>query len=243
MKYIYVFIGVLLVFLSLTGCIAFHEGTMSNSGYLSSNNFRYVKTGISGMSQATYVLGIGGMRRYSLVAEAKQNMLIYYPLSDNQAIVNSTVSYKHSYFLGNLVVTVKCVVSADIVEFLSNNDHSPNGQVDNDYAIHNSNNDFAININDSAFIFNKVIADQLSDEEKNIYLTKTKGNIKFVAYSDFSNVNIDDIVAFKDRFGILQFGFVEFIIYTENLLGVSYFNSEHKKGVLKMSHSQIMKVE
>jgi len=37
-------------------------------------------------------------------------------LKDNQALVNTTVNFANSYYLG-LVITVTCTVSADVVEF------------------------------------------------------------------------------------------------------------------------------
>ena len=101
----------------LTGCIATHVGNMSGSASLSSPNFLYKKQNIFGESTATYVLGIGGEARQSLILEAKKHMLKENPLLKNQALANVTVSYKTTNFLGFLVVVVKCNVSADIVEF------------------------------------------------------------------------------------------------------------------------------
>lgn len=43
-------------------------------------------------------------------------MLSKTPLKDNQALANVTVDYKNSSFIG-IVATVKCVITADIVEF------------------------------------------------------------------------------------------------------------------------------
>jgi hypothetical protein len=101
----------------LTGCIATHVGNMSGSASLSSPNFLYKKQNIFGESKATYVLGIGGEARQSLILEAKKNMLKENPLLRNQALANVTVSYKNTNFMGFLVVVVRCNVSADIVEF------------------------------------------------------------------------------------------------------------------------------
>lgn len=101
----------------LTGCIATQVGNMSGSASLSSPNFLYKKQNIFGESKATYVLGIGGEARQSLILEAKKNMLKENPLLKNQALANVTVSYKNTNFMGFLVVVVRCNVSADIVEF------------------------------------------------------------------------------------------------------------------------------
>lgn len=77
----------------------------------------YKKQNIVGESTATYVLGIGGEGRQSLIMEAKKNMLKDNLLLANQALANVSVSYKTTHFLGFLATEVKCIVSADVVEF------------------------------------------------------------------------------------------------------------------------------
>ena len=101
----------------LTGCFAMHVGNMSDSSSLNSPNFKYIKQNIFGEVKATYVLGIGGEARQSLILEAKKTMLKENPLLKNQALANVAVSYKTTNYIGFLVVVVKCNVSADIVEF------------------------------------------------------------------------------------------------------------------------------
>lgn len=115
-KFFYL-IAVLSISSILTGCIATHVGNMAGSASLDSPNFMYKKQNISGEATATYVLGIGGQARQSLISEAKKSMLKENPLLKNQALANVTVSFKTTYFLGFIVITVKCDVSADVVEF------------------------------------------------------------------------------------------------------------------------------
>lgn len=115
-KTIFKSIFVLTITLLLTSCAANLVGGMSDSASLNSKNFTYVKKNIKGMSQATYILGFGGMKREAIVNESKQKMLENNPLKDNQAIANLSVDFKVSNFL-NIVKTVKCYVSADVVEF------------------------------------------------------------------------------------------------------------------------------
>jgi len=107
---------ILCVTVLFSSCAAGLTGYMNNSAALSSNNFSYVKQNLQGMSQATYVLGIGGMKREAIVDEAKQNMLENYKLQDGQTLANTTVNFKYSNFFG-IVATTKCYVTADIVEF------------------------------------------------------------------------------------------------------------------------------
>ena len=108
----------LVVFAStlLTSCMATHAGYITNSAALSSANFEYVSNNIGGVEQVTYILGIGGMAKETLVANAKMNMLSRNALSANQALSNVSVNFKTQYTLG-LIVTVTCTVTADIVEF------------------------------------------------------------------------------------------------------------------------------
>jgi hypothetical protein len=103
--------------LSIASCSAVHSGSMENSASLSSANFSYVKQNVVGKAQATYVLGIGGLAKETLVNQAKLKMLAENPLKNNQTLVNLTVNFKNSYYLGLIYSTVKCTVTADVVEF------------------------------------------------------------------------------------------------------------------------------
>lgn len=99
----------------LPGCAAFHTGTMSGSAALNSGNFSYVSHDLTGTSTATYIFGIGGMGKQSLVDVAKRDMLRT-PLKNNQALANVNVSFKNTVILG-VYSEKKCIVTADIVEF------------------------------------------------------------------------------------------------------------------------------
>jgi hypothetical protein len=105
----------------LNGCAGIHSGTMLNSVALSSPNFTYVKRNIQGTSTATYFLGIGGLKRQTLVEEAKQDMLFTETgsvLSENQALANVTINFKTTYLVFGLYVKVTCTVGADVVQFI-----------------------------------------------------------------------------------------------------------------------------
>lgn len=110
---------ILLCILPLFQGCALHQGYLMNSAALSSNNFSYVKKGLSGSASATYVFGLGGNTPIALVDEAKNNMLSGYAeslLKDNRALVNLTVNWKNTLVLPFVVVN-KCTVTADLVEF------------------------------------------------------------------------------------------------------------------------------
>lgn len=95
---------------------ALHTGYMANSAALSAANFSYVQRHINGHSTATYILGIGGLNKHTLVDDAKEQMLSNNPLEDNQTLANLTVNFKTSNYIG-VVKKVECVVTADVVEF------------------------------------------------------------------------------------------------------------------------------
>ncbi|QOW09617.1 hypothetical protein Q73A0000_04165 [Kaistella flava (ex Peng et al. 2021)] len=102
--------------LALTSCASSHYGTLQSSANLSSNNFNYSANSITGTSTATYIFGIGGMKRQSLVDEAKQDMLAKNPLQKGQALANTTVNIKNSMMFG-IVQEVMCTITADVVTF------------------------------------------------------------------------------------------------------------------------------
>nr|WP_298654995.1 DUF6567 family protein [uncultured Flavobacterium sp.] len=108
----------LVVITMMTSCMATFSGGLNNgtTTNLSSANFSYSTMNVEGKSRATYVLGIGGNDRMSLINEAKQDLLQKHNLKSNQALANVTTSFKNSNFLG-LMIIVECTISADIVEF------------------------------------------------------------------------------------------------------------------------------
>ena len=113
-KFFFSIVAIVSVFLS--SCASIHSGYMNNSAALSQPNFSYTQRNVQGVSTATYILGIGGLSKETLVNSAKLNLMDEALLKDNQALVNTTVNFRNSYYLG-LVVTVTCTVTADVVEF------------------------------------------------------------------------------------------------------------------------------
>lgn len=109
----------LLVFgfiISMYGCVAFHNGQYFSTTQLNTNNFDYVSTNAEGIASVGYFLGLGGMKRSSLIGEAKKDLLMKNKLRRNQALANVTVNFKTSSVLG-IYIQMKCVMTADIVEF------------------------------------------------------------------------------------------------------------------------------
>tara|TARA_B110000208_G_scaffold185843_1_gene241584 strand:- start:631 stop:1323 length:693 start_codon:yes stop_codon:yes gene_type:complete len=103
----------------MTSCAASHSGNMLNSASLSTDNFYYVKTNVFASAECTYFLGLGGYEHEALVGEAKQNLYLKTRLSDNQTLANVTVSWKTQVTFLGFIVRRKCTISADVVEFKS----------------------------------------------------------------------------------------------------------------------------
>lgn len=118
MKNIKQAILILSAFWLTSGCVAYHNGYMISSASLQSNNFEYVKFNVSGSAQATYFLGIGGFYKDALVAEAKINLETYNQILPSQTLANVTVNWKTKVTWLGLVTSKRCVVTADIVEFI-----------------------------------------------------------------------------------------------------------------------------
>ena len=111
--------AVFLISYIMTSCAASHSGNMLNSASLSTDNFYYVKTNVFASAECTYFLGLGGYEHEALVGEAKQNLYLKTRLSNNQALANVTVSWKTQVTFLGFVVRRKCTISADVVEFTS----------------------------------------------------------------------------------------------------------------------------
>ncbi|MFC5412433.1 DUF6567 family protein [Larkinella bovis] len=94
---------------------AFHYGALSDSASLSYPNFTIVRSNIQGSAKTLKVVGLGGLARNAIVADAKKNLLAKYPLKENQALANVSVDFKTSLLF--IVQTKTCIVTADIVEF------------------------------------------------------------------------------------------------------------------------------
>ncbi len=82
---------------------------------LSKKNFKVVAS-VKGEAKATYILGIGGLKKKTLIENAKADMLKNTDLvGTSRAIVNETVEiHIRNYFV---VMQYRVVVSGHVVEF------------------------------------------------------------------------------------------------------------------------------
>lgn len=120
MKRIFKLLFFVVSFLFIFSGCAVHNGYMNNSTSLNQANFSYVNTNISGTASTLKFLGIGGLGKQAIVAEAKENMLKGNPLKSNQSLANITINWKMGFYL--IVMTNTCTVTADIVEFYVNDE-------------------------------------------------------------------------------------------------------------------------
>lgn len=83
---------------------------------LQENNFRVIKT-VEGEWSATYILGIGGLSKESLLNSATSNMYKNAQLTGSQTIINITSVVSSKTILG--IYTKKtAIVSGTIIEFI-----------------------------------------------------------------------------------------------------------------------------
>ena len=100
---------------------ALHNGLTSNLNnhntevVLTKKNFKVIQR-VYGEAEVDYVLGIGGLKRQALIAEARQRMLTNAGLEGtSRAVINETVEVRKSFF--PFAKSVKVVVSAYVIEF------------------------------------------------------------------------------------------------------------------------------
>ena len=99
----------------LLASFASHQGNINNSHTRTGENYTYVDLAV-GYSKATYVLGIGGLNKDMLFAEAYRNMRMTYPLKPNQTLENLVVNSKRTWVgpvLKHEVITIADVIAWD----------------------------------------------------------------------------------------------------------------------------------
>lgn len=120
MKRVYLLVPFFVFTLLFSSC-GFHNGLTSNFNnhntevVLSEANYTIVDS-VMGSAKASYILGLGGVSKKSLIAEAKAEMLRNANLvGSSKAIINETVEVHTSivWFVRTKTITV----SAHVIEF------------------------------------------------------------------------------------------------------------------------------
>lgn len=117
-------LSVLFLLILLPSCVSVSVGNFNNQfENYQPKNFKYIKT-VYGVGLEQYILGVGGnYKGFGAVAEAVDQMKLSNPLSDNQMYVNITTDKKRTMFIIPLFyMQNKYVVTADIIEFISEED-------------------------------------------------------------------------------------------------------------------------
>jgi len=104
----------------LSSC-GIHSGLTSNVNnhqtdvILAKKNYTVIDY-VKGEATATYVFGLGGISKKSLIQQAKANMLLKADiLGGSKAVINETVEIHQSFF--PIVTQYTVTVSAHIIEF------------------------------------------------------------------------------------------------------------------------------
>ena len=104
------------------GSCSFHSGLTSNANLhstevvLSKNNFKVLET-VRGDSEATYFLGLGGLKKSGMIAEARANMLENAGLEgSSRAVINETVEISRSIIFF-VFMKYEVIISAHLIEF------------------------------------------------------------------------------------------------------------------------------
>lgn len=104
--------------MALTTTEYVHHGT---EGLRSDVPFYYVAYNVVGTAAQTYTIKGGGDVQHGALADAKVDLMRQFPLGPNQAYVNFSIDrvqtvFSH-LFWGLQKVVVRCVVSADVIEY------------------------------------------------------------------------------------------------------------------------------
>jgi hypothetical protein len=94
----------------LSSCVAYQTGNLNSTS--AGSKFIYEDVAI-GTAKADRFLGLGGMRKDALVAEAKRQLMTARPLNQGEEYINFTVDFKHSYFY--FMDRSKVTITADVI--------------------------------------------------------------------------------------------------------------------------------
>jgi hypothetical protein len=206
--------------LFFSSCISTHTGSIQPSSFSTNNNFKIITT-IEGKSQAVYILGIGGNYADGLVNEAKKNMYINYTLKSNQNLTNITTDIKKTYFiLPLLYMSQTVIVSADVIQFYSNN----NNLIEENKIVVNRaepNKEPSKETNKEPNKESNNVPNNEPNTQTVLYpklqSIKESGAVKVLEYQSISEVKVGDYVQTETAWGDLIYGEVVELISMKKL--------------------------
>ncbi|UZR98859.1 DUF6567 family protein [Chondrinema litorale] len=108
----------LILLVALSSC-SYHVGTISaGSATITDKNFSHIDFAY-GTARTANVLGIGSNKKDALVLEAKRSLYLNYDLQPGQALGQTTVDFKRTFFFPILVT--KVTLSAEVLDFNTEN--------------------------------------------------------------------------------------------------------------------------
>jgi hypothetical protein len=111
-------VGVIALMVLFSSC-ATQKGYVLSSTHPGKNNFIVIKNNVQGIVRATSVFGLGRLSKGALINEAKAQLIESNHLTDNQSLVNLNISWK-MVSARPFLITNRCTVTADIVEYRQN---------------------------------------------------------------------------------------------------------------------------
>jgi len=191
---------ILLSTLLVTSCSINRSIMFTPSASINKPNFKIVKT-VTGYAETEHVLAFGGLNSHGLTNEAKANLYQNAKLKDNQTIANVAVDSKTTFLFFYLYWKEQVYVSADVVEFLSDemkiNNEQPNSIAEPKVTVE---------IPQVAKIPSAVDDALISVEEKLLIKFLVENKFTTKKYSSADEVNKNDYIKFMTDFGEQIFG-------------------------------------
>jgi len=204
MKKVLFILGVLLI----SSCATTHIGNIVSNAEINKGNFKYLKFA-EGMSETSYIVGIGGFHAEGLFKEAKKAMYANANLKPNQIIANVSVDIQTTWIVFFVYINKKVIVSGDVIEFTKN-----------ELEENDANTDFFKSLNTNQNNFHQT---NPSVEFKNTDFNNTNNN---VVSKDLSTAKVGDKINFRDKNKNYS-GIVEDI--TNDYITVKYYDNGKEK--------------
>ncbi len=219
----------------ITSCSMNRSIMFTPSASLNKPNFKIVKT-VTGKAETEHILAFGGLNSRGLTNEAKADLYQNADLKENQTIANITLDSKTTFFFFFLYWKEQVYVSADVVEFFSD-----------DIKVNNEKTNTVVNSQPSNIISQATKIN--STEEEALISKEEKTLIKFLAdnklssskYSSADEVNKNDYVKIITDFGEQIFGKV---VDASNprKIKIKYYSPSHTPLIWEISWKELTKL-
>jgi len=205
------------------------------SASINKPNFKIVKT-VTGYAETEHVLAFGGLNSQGLTNEAKANLYQNAKLKDNQTIANVTIDSKTTFLFFYLYWKEQVYVSADVVEFLSDDikvNNEKTNTVENSQPDNIMSQGTKINTREEEIL--------ISTEEKTLIKFLVDNKFSSTRYSSADEVNKNDYVKIITDFGERIFGKV---VDASNpgKVKIKYYSPSHTPLIWEISWKELTKL-